>query len=142
MSSDNYNFIDFNEFKMITNVELIKNENKNQLIIEVNKNYETSITLDYDVQLKDGKLFLVDDSLKKINRNRLESIKSCILNLISINISQNLINKTTKRKTYYIHPPIPLIGHTAFGLIDRGTNIIQVRGLSGCNINCPFCSVD
>jgi uncharacterized Fe-S cluster-containing radical SAM superfamily enzyme len=142
MSSDNYNFIDFNEFKMITNLELIKKENKNKLVIEINKNYETSIILDYDVLLKDNKLFLVDDKLKKINKNRLESIKSGILNLISINISKNLINKATKRKTYYIHPPIPLIGHTAFGLIDRGTNIIQVRGLSGCNINCPFCSVD
>ena len=142
MSSDNYNFIDFNEFKMITNLELIKKENKNKLVIEINKNYETSIILDYDVLLKDNKLFLVDDKLKKIKKNRLESIKSGILNLISINISKNLINKATKRKTYYIHPPIPLIGHTAFGLIDRGTNIIQVRGLSGCNINCPFCSVD
>ncbi|WP_292459717.1 radical SAM protein [Methanothermococcus sp.] len=141
LNANSNDSIDFNEFKMITNVELIKNK-KNRLIIEINKNYETSITLDYDVQLRDNKLFLVDDSFKKINRNRLESIKSGILNLISINIFQNLINKTTKRKTYYIHPPIPLIGHTAFGLIDRGTNIIQVRGLSGCNINCPFCSVD
>ncbi len=150
----NHEFIDFNEFKMITNLELKKEkgkkdgkkvgkkENKNILIIEINKNYETSIILDYDIQLKDGKLFLVDDKLKKINKNRLESIKSGILNSISINISKNLINKATMRKTYYIHPPIPLIGHTAFGLIDRGTNIIQVRGLSGCNINCPFCSVD
>lgn len=37
---------------------------------------------------------------------------------------------------------IPLIGHTAFGLIDRGTNVIQVRPISGCNLNCIFCSVD
>ncbi|AEH07454.1 radical SAM protein [Methanothermococcus okinawensis] len=140
---NNFITINFNKFKMITDVELTKNgRNKNQLIIEINKNYETSIILDYDARLEDGILFLVDNNLKKINKNRLNSIESGILNLISINISQNLINKITKRKTYYISPPIPLIGHTAFGLIDRGTNIIQVRGLSGCNINCPFCSVD
>jgi len=38
--------------------------------------------------------------------------------------------------------PLPLIGHIAFGLIDRGTNVIQVRPISGCPLNCIYCSVD
>lgn len=37
---------------------------------------------------------------------------------------------------------LPLIGHIAFGIIDRGTNIIQVRPFSGCPMSCIFCSVD
>ena len=37
---------------------------------------------------------------------------------------------------------LPLIGCICFGLIDRGTNLIQVRPISGCNLNCIFCSVD
>lgn len=37
---------------------------------------------------------------------------------------------------------LPLLGCIAFGLIDRGTNLIQIRPISGCNINCIFCSVD
>ena len=37
---------------------------------------------------------------------------------------------------------IPLIGCIAFGCIDRGTNILQVRCTSVCNMNCPFCSTD
>jgi uncharacterized Fe-S cluster-containing radical SAM superfamily enzyme len=37
---------------------------------------------------------------------------------------------------------LPLIGCVAFGLIDRGTNLIQVRPISGCNLNCIYCSVD
>ncbi|MEM1588508.1 MAG: radical SAM protein [Candidatus Bathyarchaeia archaeon] len=37
---------------------------------------------------------------------------------------------------------LPLIGCIAFGLIDRGTNLIQVRPVSGCNLNCIYCSVD
>ena len=37
---------------------------------------------------------------------------------------------------------LPLIGCIAFGLIDRGTNLIQVRPISGCCLNCIFCSVD
>src|SRR3989344_2956959 len=35
---------------------------------------------------------------------------------------------------------IPLIGCIAFGVIDRGANLIQVRPTSICNIHCPFCS--
>ncbi|MDP3918863.1 MAG: radical SAM protein [Nanoarchaeota archaeon] len=41
-----------------------------------------------------------------------------------------------------INRDIPLIGCIAFGIIDRGTNLLQVRATSVCNINCPFCSVD
>ncbi len=37
---------------------------------------------------------------------------------------------------------LPLIGHIAFGVIDRGTNIIQVRPTTICQLNCVFCSVD
>jgi len=37
---------------------------------------------------------------------------------------------------------LPLVGCITFGLIDRGTNIIQVRPISGCNLNCIYCSVD
>lgn len=37
---------------------------------------------------------------------------------------------------------IPLLGHIAFGVIDRGTNTLQVRATSLCNMNCNFCSTD
>ena len=37
---------------------------------------------------------------------------------------------------------IPLVGSLYFGVIDRGTSVLQVRPSCGCNINCPFCSVD
>jgi uncharacterized Fe-S cluster-containing radical SAM superfamily enzyme len=37
---------------------------------------------------------------------------------------------------------IPLIGSLYFGIIDRGTSLLQVRPSCGCNLNCPFCSVD
>ncbi|MGP3667754.1 MAG: radical SAM protein [Candidatus Bathyarchaeota archaeon] len=41
-----------------------------------------------------------------------------------------------------IEPPIPLVGCIAFGLLDRGTNIIQVRPTSTCPLSCIFCSTD
>ena len=37
---------------------------------------------------------------------------------------------------------IPLIGSLYFGIIDRGTSLLQVRPNCSCNISCPFCSVD
>jgi len=46
------------------------------------------------------------------------------------------------RKTVYVDEHIPLIGHIAFGVIDRGTNVIQIRATTICHLNCIFCSVD
>ena len=44
---------------------------------------------------------------------------------------------------YYLYiDDLPLIGHVAFGVIDRGTNILQVRPTTICPLNCVFCSVD
>ncbi|MEM0084993.1 MAG: radical SAM protein [Candidatus Methanomethylicia archaeon] len=37
---------------------------------------------------------------------------------------------------------IPLIGCIAFGVIDRGTNIIQIRPITLCPLSCIFCSTD
>lgn len=37
---------------------------------------------------------------------------------------------------------VPLVGCIAFGIIDRGTDTIQVRPTSSCNMNCSFCSTD
>ena len=37
---------------------------------------------------------------------------------------------------------LPLIGCVCFGIIDRGTNLLQVRPSSICCLNCVFCSTD
>jgi len=64
--------------------------------------------------------------------------------IISFCPHKNIYNHVTGRRMYYItkESGVPLIGHTAFGIIDRGTNLLQVRPCSGCNLNCIFCSVD
>lgn len=46
------------------------------------------------------------------------------------------------REIIEISRPIPLIGCIAFGLIDRGTNLIQVRPISTCPLSCIFCSTN
>src|SRR3989338_4176739 len=57
---------------------------------------------------------------------------------------ERLTNRISKKKTIYIHRNlgIPLIGTNYFGIIDRGTNTLEVKPLTSCNISCTFCSVD
>ncbi len=35
---------------------------------------------------------------------------------------------------------IPLVGSIAFGILDRGSSLIQVRPSTACNMKCTFCS--
>ncbi|MBO8174845.1 MAG: radical SAM protein [Thermococcus sp.] len=71
-------------------------------------------------------------------------VEKFITFFIQNNLGEFLRNRYTRRKIIYIHEGIsvPLLGYNAFGLIDRGTNLIQVRGSTGCNLSCVFCSVD
>ena len=56
----------------------------------------------------------------------------------------DLTNKISGRRTIYIHKNsgIPLMGSLYFGIIDRGSNLLVLRPLTSCNMNCIFCSVD
>ncbi len=49
---------------------------------------------------------------------------------------------STSRPVFEVGEPIPLLGHIAFGVIDRGTNLLQLRATSLCPLSCIFCSVD
>ncbi|MEM4792615.1 MAG: radical SAM protein [Pyrobaculum sp.] len=46
------------------------------------------------------------------------------------------------RPIYKIGPETPLVGALAFGIVDRGTNVVEVRPTSLCALNCIFCSVN
>ncbi|ACS90968.1 MULTISPECIES: radical SAM protein [Thermococcus] len=85
----------------------------------------------------------VEDGYLRINHENKE-LGNFVIFLIQNYLREFLRNKYTKRRVLYIHEGmnIPLLGYNAFGLIDRGTNLIQVRGSTGCNVSCIFCSVD
>ncbi len=55
-----------------------------------------------------------------------------------------LKNRLNNKPAIYVHKNsgIPLIGTNYFGLIDRGTNIIEIKPITGCNLSCIYCSVD
>ncbi len=57
---------------------------------------------------------------------------------------KGLKNSINDKKTVYIHrnSGIPLIGNVGFGLVDRDTNVIEVKPITGCNLKCIYCSVD
>jgi len=64
--------------------------------------------------------------------------------LVEDGLSRHLIHQLYKKKAVYLREEsgIPLIGSNEFGVIDRGSNIIELKPLTGCNFNCTYCSVD
>ena len=46
------------------------------------------------------------------------------------------------RTLVHVERPAPLMGAVFIGVIDRGTNVLQVRPTTLCNLSCIFCSVD
>jgi len=50
----------------------------------------------------------------------------------------------TNNPAVYIHKnsDIPLIGSLSFGIIHRGTSIIEIKPQTACNLDCIYCSVN
>lgn len=97
---------------------------------------------------RDGdKVFLIRGIIEvRINKNIYEKLRKRYSKeeIIQFSDEKRIVHHTTKRNLYYItrESGIPLMGHSAFGIIDRGTNLLQIRPITGCNLNCIFCSVD
>ena len=83
----------------------------------------------------------------KINKNSIEFKEKNPEKRFNFLINKgfpNLKSITTNKKTIYLHQNlnIPLIGLSYIGLIDRNTNLIEVKPNNGCNFNCVYCSID
>ncbi len=101
--------------------------------------------------LEEDVIFMIDNSQKvtlEYSANAHVSTKDVeilIQEVISKELPLTLFNRSTKKPMTYITRNllgIPLIGSLYFGVIDRGTNLLQIRAITGCPLNCPFCSVD
>ncbi|MBW2989607.1 radical SAM protein [Candidatus Woesearchaeota archaeon] len=57
---------------------------------------------------------------------------------------KELRNSINGKRTIYVHKNsgIPLIGNVSFGIIDRNTNVIEIKPITGCSLRCIYCSVD
>ncbi len=100
-----------------------------------------------EFETKGEKVFLIRNLIEvRIPKRHYEKLakKYSKEYIISYAEPKRILHHVTKRELVYVtrESGIPLLGHAAFGLIDRGTNLIQVRPITGCNLNCVFCSVD
>jgi uncharacterized Fe-S cluster-containing radical SAM superfamily enzyme len=86
-------------------------------------------------RIKDGAIDFPDTPEKQL-QNKFQPLLA--------NAFNNLRSTLTGHKAIYVHrnSGIPLIGTLYFGIVDRGTNILEVKPITGCNIDCIFCSVD
>ena len=83
----------------------------------------------------------------KIGRNYIEfdssEKKSSKFNFLLEKAFKELRNFKNKPTTYiHQNSGIPLIGTGYFGIVDRGTNLIEIKPVTGCNLSCIYCSVD
>jgi hypothetical protein len=85
--------------------------------------------------VKDGALEFPGTDEKAVNKR---------FGQILANSFTKMQSMLTGHRIVYVHrnSGIPLIGSLYFGIVDRGTNIIEVKPITGCNIDCVFCSVD
>ncbi len=117
-----------------------RKKDSNTVVVEFLGNYNFEI--DTKTLAGIGTYSLGENSIEFKNVSEQEARNS--FNAILNEGLGNLTNSTTRKKTLYVHSysGIPLIGTTSFGIIDRNTNMIEIRPLTGCNMNCIFCSVD
>jgi uncharacterized Fe-S cluster-containing radical SAM superfamily enzyme len=66
------------------------------------------------------------------------------LNIILDTALRNLTHRITGKKVIFIDVAsgIPLLGSGEFGIIDRNTNVLEIKPVTGCNLNCIYCSVN
>lgn len=91
---------------------------------------------DFHLNPKDNhEIIFPHESLARVERK---------FNLLLSNAFKQLRSGLNHNPVLYVHrnSGIPLIGSLAFGIVDRGTNMVEVKPITGCNINCTFCSVD
>ncbi len=65
------------------------------------------------------------------------------LMLVLAKYIKDLKNKVTGNSTTYIHASsgIPLVGNISFGIVDRGSSLLEIKPITSCNLNCIYCSL-
>ncbi len=92
-------------------------------------------TYKVDIEVKNSNLCIKAEDQKTAD--------NCFNEIVELGLS-DLSCTLDSKKTIYVHKDsgIPLIGTISFGIIDRNTNIIEVKPVTGCNLQCIYCSVD
>lgn len=115
-------------------------ENNDDIIVHLLKIFSTTIRKK-DLEkigpfsVRDGSLFFENVSEKSALNKLLMILQKAF---------ESLKNDVNGHSAVYIHrnSGIPLLGSAAFGIVDRNSSMIEVKPITGCNMNCIFCSVD
>lgn len=116
--------------------------------IEDDENIEVNFLKIFTFNIKKSDLtkigeFSIDKnsiSFPNVKEDKVERAFSKILNKKFLNLK----NKLNNNPVLYIHKNsgIPLIGSLSFGIVDKGTDMLELKPITSCNIDCIFCSVD
>jgi uncharacterized Fe-S cluster-containing radical SAM superfamily enzyme len=54
-----------------------------------------------------------------------------------------LKTKNTGNTATYVHKGsgIPLVGNISFGIVDRGSSLLELKPVTSCNLSCVYCSL-
>jgi uncharacterized protein len=87
---------------------------------------------------------VIIEKKKLIFPNAKERVAEQKVDILLQKALHSLTHLLNSKEVIYIdeQSQIPLIGAVDFGVVDRGTNILEVKPLTGCNLNCIYCSVD
>lgn len=64
--------------------------------------------------------------------------------IVSVGLSpEHLRNSISKNPVNFLYRGcgVPIIGSNVFGVVDRGTSLIEVKPITSCNLHCTYCSV-
>ena len=83
-----------------------------------------------NLKIKDSRLEYQEDTERKL------------LFILGKHIHQ-LRNRLNGNAATYIHggSGIPLVGNSSFGIIDRGSSLLELKPITSCNLNCVYCSL-
>ncbi|MGE0792966.1 MAG: radical SAM protein [Candidatus Woesearchaeota archaeon] len=125
--------LEFENFKFLKKENIVEVEFAKYFFFEID--YSNLTSIDSQVEIEEKKLIFPNTSEKSAD-NKINKI-------IDIGL-KNLKSKISGKNVLYIdeYSEIPLIGSSEFGIVDRNTNIIELKPITGCNLNCIYCSVN
>ncbi|MCF7861909.1 radical SAM protein [Candidatus Woesearchaeota archaeon] len=90
-------------------------------------------------------VLIVDDKYEKKIRKMVENgIRNDLRSMRTEFTDAGYPDKKVYKKAVFVDrgSGIGLIGNVGFGIVDRNTNVIEVKPITGCNLKCIYCSVD
>ncbi|MBI3033264.1 radical SAM protein [Candidatus Woesearchaeota archaeon] len=127
---------------MLTFIDLIfeKNKETNTVVVTLYNLFYFEIPFNELDVLGSWQLQKNSIAVKGLEDNKL---RTKFLFLLEKYMKQ-LKSKLNGNPVMYLHQNsgIPLIGLQFIGIVDKGSEMIEVRPITNCNMNCIFCSVD